>query len=236
MTKDVQSGLSVLLEIGTEEVPSRFLPTAIEDLTSIAQKTLEEYRLDHAAITSYATPRRLALAIKGLAEGQKNIVKEVFGPSKKAAFDERGNPTAAASGFAANLGISVNDLVIRQKGKGDYVAAIVEEKGSSTDTLLPEILKKIILSLHFPKSMRWGSGSLSFVRPIAWILAVSGTHTIEFDIDGLKSSNTSSMATSTISLKWKVRSSISTIPTPRCWPVISTIVKGSRYGFIRSDW
>ncbi len=189
MTEDVQSGLSVLLEIGTEEVPSRFLPNAIEDLRSIAARTLEEYRLDHTEITSYATPRRLALMIKEIAGRQKDVVRELFGPAKKAAYDEQGRPTKAALGFAASLGIPVDNLVIRQKGKGDYVAAVVEEKGLATEALLPEILRKIILSLHFPKSMRWGSGSLNFVRPIAWILAVSGVNTIEFEIDGLKSSN-----------------------------------------------
>jgi glycyl-tRNA synthetase beta chain len=186
---EMQKNASLLLEIGTEEIPSRFLPGALRDLRTIAAKTLESYRVDFDDCTAYATPRRLALIVTGLAAAQRDMAREVFGPARKAAFDAGGNPTKAASGFAVSLGIQVSDLVIKQKGKGEYVVAVIEEKGTETKTVLPEILKKIVLSLHFPKSMRWGSGSLLFVRPIAWILAVSGSDKIDFEIDGLRSSN-----------------------------------------------
>ena len=185
----IQNTASILLEIGTEEVPSRFLPQAIEDLTALAAKTFGEYRIDHRDIAVYATPRRLSLMVSGVAATQKDNVKEVFGPAKNAAFDPEGNPTKAATGFALSLGLAVSDLSLKQKGKGEYVVATVEEKGRDTKTILPELLKKIILSLHFPKSMRWGNGSMTFVRPIAWILAISGAEKIDFDIDGLKSGN-----------------------------------------------
>jgi len=184
-----QNGPSILLEIGTEEIPSRFLPQAIEDLTTIAAKTFDEYRIDHAEIAVYATPRRLSLMVSNVAASQKDNRKEVFGPAKNAAYDKDGNPTKAATGFASSLGLTVSDLTLKQKGKGEYVAAVVEEKGIDTKAVLPELLKKIILSLHFPKAMRWGNGSMTFVRPIAWILAISGAEKIEFDIDGLKSGN-----------------------------------------------
>lgn len=186
---ELNNNSSILLEIGTEEVPSRFLPQAIADLTAIAAKTFEEYRINNTDIAVYATPRRLSLIVNGVAASQRDNVKEVFGPAKKAAYDSEGNPTKAATGFAASLGLAVSDLTIRQKGKGEYVVAVVEEKGIDTKTVIPELLKKIILALHFPKSMRWGNGSMLFVRPIAWILAISGAEKIEFDIDGLKSSN-----------------------------------------------
>jgi len=185
----IQNTASILLEIGTEEVPSRFLPQAIEDLTALAAKTFGEYRIDHRDIAVYATPRRLSLMVSGVAATQKDNVKEVFGPAKNAAFDPEGNPTKAATGFALSLGLAVSDLSLKQKGKGEYVVATVEEKGRDSKTILPELLKKIILSLHFPKSMRWGNGSMTFVRPIAWILAISGAEKIDFDIDGLKSGN-----------------------------------------------
>jgi len=187
--KDTIEKTSVLLEIGTEEVPSRFLPNAIRDLKALAAKTFEEYRVDHADIVSYATPRRLSVIVTNIAAAQKDVVREVFGPAKKAAFDDQGKPTKAATGFAASLGIPVSSLSLKQKGKGEYVVAVIEEKGSETKSVLPEILKKIILSLHFPKSMRWGNGSMTFVRPIAWILAISGHEKIDFEIDGLKSGN-----------------------------------------------
>ena len=185
----IRNGSSILLEIGTEEIPSRFLPQAIEDLTAIAAKTFGEYRIDHAEIEVYATPRRLSLMVSDVAASQKDNVREVFGPAKNAAFDPDGNPTKAATGFASSLGLAASTLKLKQKGKGEYVVAVVEEKGIDTKAVLPELLKKIILSLHFPKSMRWGNGSMTFVRPIAWILAISGAEKIEFDIDGMKSGN-----------------------------------------------
>jgi glycyl-tRNA synthetase beta chain len=187
--KDRPERASVLLEIGTEEIPSRFLPNAIRDLSAIAARTFEEFRIDHTDIAVYATPRRLTLTVTGIAATQKDMVREVFGPAKKAAFDDQGKPTKAASGFAASLGLPVSELSIKQKGKGEYVVAVIEEKGAETKAVLPDILKKIVLSLHFPKSMRWGNGSMTFVRPIAWILAVSDAEKIDFEIDGLKSSN-----------------------------------------------
>ncbi len=75
------------------------------------------------------------------------------------------------------------------KGKAEYIAAVIEEKGLETKTVLPELAKKIILSLHFPKTMRWGDGSLHFARPISWILALFGPETVPFELDGIKSSN-----------------------------------------------
>ena len=178
-----------LLEIGTEEIPARFLPGAVEDLKKIAAGVFEEYRVDWEEIRAFATPRRLVLMMTGIPLKQKDVVRELFGPSKKVAFDQQGNPTKAAAGFASSLGIRVSDLTIRMKGKGEYVAAVIEEKGKETRAVLGEAVKKIILSLHFPKAMRWGNGSFSFVRPIHWIVALLGTDTLDFEIGGIRSGN-----------------------------------------------
>ena len=180
---------SLLLEIGTEEMPSRFLPGAISDLKDIAAKYFNEYRLAFKDLRTFATPRRLAMIIDSIPLMQGDAVREVFGPSKKAAFDSQGNPTKAAAGFAESLGLKTSDLIIKLKGKNEYLAAVIEEKGLSTSAVLPEVLRKLILSLHFPKAMRWGNGNMSFVRPIHWIAAIYGTEIISFEIDGLNSSN-----------------------------------------------
>ena len=184
-----QAGHPLLLEIGTEEIPARFLPPALADLRNIADSVLGEYRIPFRELKSYATPRRLVLIASDVAPMQSDAVKEVFGPSKKASFDEKGNPTKAITGFANSLGLNVSDLVVKMKGKGEYMAAVISEKGMETKSALPDVLRKIILSLRFPKSMRWGSGSMLFVRPIHWLVALYGYDTIPLDIDGIKSGN-----------------------------------------------
>jgi glycyl-tRNA synthetase beta chain len=181
--------LSLLLEIGTEEIPARFLPTAISDLRGIATTVFAEHRIAPREIRSYATPRRLVLAMKGVAAVQDDAVREIFGPSKNVAYNAEGVPTKAATGFAASVGIPVSELVVRRKGKGEYVAAVISERGVETKTVLPEIFRKIILSLRFPKSMRWGNGSMLFVRPIHWLVALCGHETIPLEIDGIRSGN-----------------------------------------------
>ncbi len=183
------TGNSLLIEIGTEEIPARFLPSAISNLKEIAAKTLDEYRVGYRDINAFATPRRLVLIADGVEAVQKDISKEIFGPSKKVAFDEQGNPTKAATGFAQSVGVNVSDLKVKMKGKAEYIAAVIEEKGAVTKTVLPEVVKKIILSLHFPKSMRWGNGSLHFARPISWILALFNDETVQFELDGIRSGN-----------------------------------------------
>jgi glycyl-tRNA synthetase beta chain len=188
-THDPAATVPLLLEIGTEEIPSRFLPPAIADLKNISAAVLDEFRIDYREIRTFATPRRIVLMIHDVSTLQRDVSKEVFGPSKKVAFDEQGNPTRAAAGFAASFGINVSDLVIRTKGKGDYVAAVIEEKGTESKAVMPEIMKKIVLSLRFPKSMRWGDGNLLFVRPIHWLVTLFGADTITIEIDGIKSGN-----------------------------------------------
>ena len=180
---------SLLLEIGTEEIPARFIPPALSMLKGNTESIFEEYSIGFSDMKAYGTPRRLALLVKGIPPMQKDRVKEVYGPSKKAAFDEHGTPTRAAVGFAQSQGIGVNDLVVRKKEKGEYVVAVIHHKGAPVIDLLREALKKIILSLNFPKSMRWGNGDFRFVRPIHWIMALLDGTTIVFEIDSVKSGN-----------------------------------------------
>jgi glycyl-tRNA synthetase beta chain len=178
----------LLLEIGTEEIPARFLPDAIIKLKETAEKIFSEYRLPHKSIKTYATPRRLSM-IAEVEPVQKTAEKEVWGPPVNAAFDRDGRPTKAADAFAKAHGLRIKDLIRKQKGKGNYVVAVIKEAAQQTIDLLPEVLPKLILSLNFPKSMRWGNGSLRFARPIHWIFSIYDNKKISFEIDGLKSSN-----------------------------------------------
>jgi glycyl-tRNA synthetase beta chain len=180
---------SLLLEIGTEEIPARFLPLAFTMLKDRAESLLGEYSIDFTEVKSYVTPRRLALIVHGIPSMQKDRIREIYGPPKKASFDDTGKLTKAAIGFANSQGVDVESLVIKKRDKGDYLVAIIDQKGAAVREILPEILQKIVLSLHFPKSMRWGTGDLRFVRPIHWILAVFDNEVIPFEVDGIKSGN-----------------------------------------------
>lgn len=183
------SHFSLLLEIGTEDIPARFLTSAIQQLKENSELILKENHIKFFGIKTYGTPRRLAVIADGIPLTQEDRSKEVFGPSKKIAFDKNGSPTKAAIGFANSQGVSVESLIIKNKNSGEYVVAVIEEKGVHVRELLPEIFKRIVFSIHLPKSMRWGNNNIRFVRPIHWLLALFDKEVISFDIDGIKSSN-----------------------------------------------
>jgi glycyl-tRNA synthetase beta chain len=189
MTQTTTPNSLLLLEIGTEDLPARFLPSALLQLKENSEIILKENHIRSSDIKTYGTPRRLVLLADGIPPMQEDRSKEVFGPSRKVAFDEHGRPTKAATGFARSQGISVENLTIKNKDKGEYVVAVIEEKGVYVRELLPEILKRIVLSLHIPKSMRWGNSNIRFLRPIRWLVALLDKEIINFEIDGIKSSN-----------------------------------------------
>src|SRR4030042_3699985 len=113
---------SFLLEIGTEDLPARFLPASIQQLKEKTELILKENHIKFSEIKTYGTPRRLAVIADGLPQMQEDRSKEVFGPSKNAAFDKNGSPTKAAIGFANSQGVSVKSLIIKNKDRGEYVA------------------------------------------------------------------------------------------------------------------
>jgi glycyl-tRNA synthetase beta chain len=179
----------LLLEIGTEEIPSSFLPGAISDLASRARELLSEARLDFQEIRSNGTPRRLLLHVRGLAGVQRPSRRQVVGPSARVAFDAEGRPTAAALGFARSQGVPLESLVVKPLEKGEYLIASIEEPGLPAAEVLSSLLPRIITSLPLPKSMRWGEGNLRFLRPIRWILALFGEQVVAFEMDGIQSGN-----------------------------------------------
>ncbi|MBI5676603.1 MAG: glycine--tRNA ligase subunit beta [Nitrospirae bacterium] len=180
-----------LLEIGTEEIPARFISRGLESLKERFTQFLNDKAIDYGRITEYATPRRLAIFIDDVSEKQKDRVTELTGPPKRIAFDESGAPTNAAIGFAKSLNLELKDIRIVKTERGEYLSAVIEEKGEMTKAIFSSHLPKLIESLQFPKAMRWGNGTLKFVRPIHWILALFGSEIIPFELDGLKSGDIS---------------------------------------------
>jgi glycyl-tRNA synthetase beta chain len=176
----------LLFEIGTEEIPSGYLPPALEELKAAASRLLAEQRLAFTDIRTLGTPRRLVLFADGLPERQADARREVVGPPKAAAFDAEGKPTRAAEGFARAQGVAVEALQVRALERGEYLLAVQEERGARTADVLAGLLPKLLAALSFPKFMRWGEGTLRFVRPIRWLLAIYDGRVVPFEIDGLK--------------------------------------------------
>jgi len=178
-------GRELLFEIGTEEIPSGYIPPAMEDLKAVAGRLLQEARLSFQGIRTLATPRRLTLFVDGLAERQADARREVVGPTRAVAFDAEGKPTRAAEGFARAQGVPVDRLAVRALDRGEYVVAVQEEKGAPAPEVLLTLLPKLITSLSFPKFMRWGEGTFRFVRPIRWLLCLYGGKVVPVTIEGL---------------------------------------------------
>jgi glycyl-tRNA synthetase beta chain len=177
----------ILLEIGTEEIPASYLPPALVQIRELAEKELSAQRISFGQSRSYATPRRIVLHVTEVAMTQEADIKEVLGPAKSVAYDDDGKPTRAAEGFARGQGITVEDLKVVSTSKGDYVAAIKTEASMPTAQILPQVMPRIITSLHFPKFQRWGYLNLRFPRPIRWLICLYGDEVIPFSLEGIAS-------------------------------------------------
>ncbi|MDE2179654.1 MAG: glycine--tRNA ligase subunit beta [candidate division NC10 bacterium] len=181
MTQDL------LFEIGTEEIPSSYVTSALKDLEAQACRLFEEQRITFSGVRTFGTPRRLTLHVERLEQSQGDLVREVVGPARAAAFDPDGRPTKAALGFARAQGVPVENLRVKTLDRGEYVVAALVERGARLEEMLPTLLPRLITSLSFPKSMRWGQGTFRFVRPIRWLIALYGGRVIPFEIDGITS-------------------------------------------------
>ncbi len=164
----------LVFEIGTEELPSSAVYSAIEQLAASVPKSLDDARLQYGEVTVYATPRRLAVLVSELADRQSDSVTTAKGPAAKAAFDSEGKPTPAAIGFARGKGVPVESLQVIDDDNGAYVYATVETVGVSAAEVLPALLTRLIEGLDWAKSQRWGSGTVRFPRPVRWLLALHG--------------------------------------------------------------
>lgn len=178
---------TLLLEIGTEEVPAHVMPGILSQLKENAAKTFEELRIEYKNIKTLGTPRRSALLVEGLAEQQADLSKENRGPAVNIAFDADGNPTKAAQGFARGQGVKPEELV----SKDGYVYAMVHEKGGQTVDLLGDTLKGLVDGLNFPNNMHWADLDYKFIRPLRWLVALYGQDVIDFEVANVKSGRTS---------------------------------------------
>lgn len=178
---------TLLLEIGAEEIPAGYIEPALAALAATLSAKLGGARIDHGNISTYGTPRRLAVMITGVAGKQKSVTTEVLGPPWKIGYDDNGKPTVAAEKFAEKVGVKVSALKTMETEKGAYLCAKKTERGVATVTVLKEMLPGIVLGIPFPKTMRWAALDISFARPVHSILALLGGRVISFGVGNIKS-------------------------------------------------
>ena len=179
----------LLLEIGVEELPYQVIAPALAVLKDSAEQLFKNQRLAFQSARTLGTPRRLTLVVEGLATQQTSMVKETMGPSKAVAFDSAGQPTRAATGFAAGQGVAVQDLQFRQTPKGEYLFAVKQEDGRLANVVLKELLPQLIAKLSFPKAMKWNNTGVRFARPVRWLVALYGGATLPIEVAGITAGN-----------------------------------------------
>lgn len=178
----------ILLEIGLEEMPARFVTQSMNQLGDKVRKFLNEQKIEHGDVLLYSTPRRLAVIVKDTVDAQSDTNEEAKGPAKKIAQLDNGEWSKAAAGFAKGQGMSVDDIFFKEVNGVEYAYINKFVKGRLTADLLPS-LKDIALSLTFGKNMRWGSSDIRYVRPIKWVVALFGSSVIPFEMAGVRSGN-----------------------------------------------
>ena len=181
---------TLLIEIGTEELPPRALNNLSEAFRSGIEAELKAKKLAFSGIEAFATPRRLALLISDLQSEQEDYINERRGPAKQAAIKE-GKPTPALLGFARSCGVDVEQLTLLETDKGAWYTYKEEVKGEALAALLPAMIEKALKGLPIPKRMRWADHDFEFVRPVRWLTVVYGTDIIDIEIFGIKASNVS---------------------------------------------
>jgi glycyl-tRNA synthetase beta chain len=177
----------LFLEIGTEEIPAGFIPRAMAEMETMITRELSNARLAFGEVKTLATPRRLALMVKGIPAVQPDAEITATGPSKKAAYDADGKLTKAAEGFARGQGVDVSAIRNIATDKGEYISITRTETGRPTHELLSEILPKLINDIPFKKSMRWGDLDVRFARPIHWIVALFDGIVVPFEFGNITS-------------------------------------------------
>jgi glycyl-tRNA synthetase beta chain len=167
-----------LVELGTEELPPLALPELQKAFADGVRAGFADAGIPHGELKSFATPRRLAVLVEGLAAMQAAQSLKLKGPPVSAAFDKAGQPTMAATRFAEKCGVAVDALKRVTEGKGEFLFFEGEKAGLATATLLPGIVQKSLDALPIPKRMRWGSSAAEFVRPVHWLVLLFGTEVI----------------------------------------------------------
>lgn len=178
-----------LVEIGTEELPPKSLKTLSEAFSSAILEGLGALGLNYQTSQSFASPRRLAIRVQGLASQQPDKTIEKRGPSLKAAYDDEGKPSRALLGFTRSLGISPDDMQSLETPKGTWLIYKSTVAGQETKALLSTLVEQALSKLPIAKRMRWGAQKEEFVRPLQWVVMLFGNEVVPGNILGISSGN-----------------------------------------------
>ncbi len=179
-----------LLELGTEELPPKALAKLLSAFKNSIKSSLEKERLEFSSIESFASPRRMALIVKDLAELTPTKEVVAWGPPAKIAFDGEGNPSKAANAFAQKNGIAIEELKVENDGKADKLCHRSNSGGVDSNTLFEGFVNTALANLPIPKRMRWGSSRTEFVRPAHWLVMLFGDDVVDAEIMGIKAGRT----------------------------------------------
>ncbi|MDJ0880316.1 MAG: glycine--tRNA ligase subunit beta [Gammaproteobacteria bacterium] len=178
-----------LIELGTEELPPKALLTLSQAFTEAITRDLKEAGLVAESVERFATPRRLAILLKGVPLKQADQSVEKRGPALQAAYDDNGEPTKAALGFARSCGVEVADLQQKETDKGTWLYFDKLEEGKTLQELLPEMVHRALAHLPIPKRMRWGDSTEEFVRPVHWLVMLLDNQLVDAQILGAQAGN-----------------------------------------------
>jgi glycyl-tRNA synthetase beta chain len=176
----------LLIELFSEEIPARMQARARDDLRKLVTDGLVEAGLTYASVGAFSTPRRLVLLVEGLTSESRPVREERKGPSTSA-------PAQAIEGFLRSTGLTLDQLERRSEKKGETFYAVVEKPGRKAEVIVAEVLEAVIRAFPWPKSMRWGAGTLRWVRPLQSIICLlsdeTGAHVVPLTVDGIVAGN-----------------------------------------------
>jgi Glycyl-tRNA synthetase, beta subunit len=176
----------LLLELFSEEIPARMQAKAAEDLKRLVTGGLVDAGLTYSSAGAFATPRRLTLTVEGLTDRSPDMREERRGPRADA-------PEKAIEGFLRGVGLTRDQVEVRADKKGDVLFAVIDKPGRAAPEIIAEVVPSVIRDFPWPKSMRWGAGSLRWVRPLQRILCIltdeAGAEVVPFDVDGIRAAD-----------------------------------------------
>jgi len=182
---------TLLVEIGTEEIPARFLIPAATSFRELFVEFLTKNSIPYGEVNIFYTPRRMTIIVEKIADRQNDILTEVYGPPVSKFFTDKGELTQQAIGYLKAHNITVDEIKTKQKGGKEVVYYVKREPGKPVTRLVADTLYELVQKVRFPKTMRWNGDGFRFARPIRWMVVMLDDEVIPVEVAGVKSNRIS---------------------------------------------